>query len=79
MSITEYDQRGNLGEGLSGVICDTKVQVKLKNKLYKTVIRPTMIYGSECWALHKTEQQRMHTTEMKMLRWIQGKTREDHP
>ena len=51
--------------------------MKLKNKLYKSVIRPTLIYGSECWALHKAEQQKMHTTEMKMLRWIQGKTRKD--
>ena len=34
-------------------------------------------YGSKCWALHRAEQQRMHTTEMKMLRWIQGKTRKD--
>ena len=24
----------------------------MKNKLYKTVTRPTLIYGSECWALH---------------------------
>ena len=63
----------NSWRGLSGVICDKKVPVKLKNKLYKTVIRPTC----ECWALHRAEQQRMHTTEMKMLRWIQGKTRKD--
>ncbi len=26
---------------------------------------------------HRSEQQRMHTTEMKMLRWIQGKIRKD--
>ena len=62
----------NSWRGLSGVICDKKVPVKLNNKLYKTVIRPTLIYGSECWALHKAEQQRM-----KMLRWIEGKTRKD--
>ena len=67
----------NYWRGLSGVICDKKVPVKLKNKLYKTVIRPTLIYDSECWALHRAEQQMMHTTEMKMLRWIQGKTRKD--
>ena len=67
----------NSWRGLSVVICDQKVPVKLKNKLYKTVIRSTLIYGSECWALHRTEQQRMHTTEMKMLRWIQGKSRKD--
>ena len=41
------------------------------------MIRPTLIYGSECWALYKAEQQRMHTTQMKLLRWIQGKTRKD--
>ena len=67
----------NSWRGISGVICDKKVPVKPKNKLYKTVIKPTLIYGSECWALHKAEQQRMHTTEMKMLRWIHIKTRKD--
>ena len=41
--------------------------MKLKNKLYKTVVRPAMVYGSECWALRKQEEQRLHTTEMKML------------
>ena len=49
----------------------------LKSKQYKTVVRPAMVYGSECWALCKQEEQRLHTTEMKMLRWSQGKTRKD--
>ena len=57
---------------LSGVIYDKKVPMKLKSKLYKTVVRPAMVYGSECWALRKQEEQRLHTTEMKMLRL--GKT-----
>ena len=51
--------------------------MKLKSKLYKTVVRPAMVYGSECWALRKQEEQRLHTTEMKMLRWSQGRTRKD--
>ena len=54
----------NSWRGLSGVICDKKVPVKLKNTLYTNVIRPTLIYGSESWVLHKAEQQRMHTTDM---------------
>ena len=58
---------------LSGDIYDKKV----KSKLYKTVVRRAMVYGSECWALRKQEEQRLHTTEMKMLRWSQGKTRKD--
>ena len=33
----------NSWRGLSGVICAKKVPVKLKNKLYKTAIRPTSI------------------------------------
>ena len=51
--------------------------MKLKSKLYKTVFRPAMVYGSEYWALRKQEEQRLHTTEMKMLRWSQGKVRKD--
>ena len=62
---------------LSGVIYDKKVPVKLKRKLYKTVVRPAMVYGSECWALRKQEEQRLHNNEIKMLRPSQGKTRKD--
>ena len=62
---------------LSGVTYDKKVPMKLKSKLYKTVVRPAMVYESECWALRKQEEQRLHTTEIKMPRWSQGKTRKD--
>ena len=51
--------------------------MKLQSTLYRTVARPAMVYGSECWSLRKPEEQRLHTTEMKMLRWSQGKTRKD--
>ena len=33
---------------MSGVICDKKVPEALKNKIYKTAIRPAMTYGGEC-------------------------------
>ena len=39
------------GGDLFGVIYDKKVHMKLKSKLYKTVVRPAMVYASECWAL----------------------------
>ena len=51
---------------------------KLKDKVYKMVIKPTMTYGAECWAVRKKDESRLHVTEMRMLRWIRGKTRKDH-
>ena len=46
--------------------------------VYKTVIKPTMTYGAECWAVRKKDENRLHVAEMRMLRWIRGKTRKDH-
>ena len=46
---------------MSAVICDKKVPEVLKNKIYKTAIRPAMTYGGECWAVRKCEQNLMNT------------------
>ena len=62
----------------TGVICDKKVPVKLKVKIYQTVIKPTMLYGAECWAMRKKEEYLLNKTEMRMLRWIQGISLKDH-
>ena len=48
------------------------------NKVYTTAIKPAMVYGAECWAVSKKEERKLHTTEMRMLRWARGKTRLDH-
>ena len=37
----------------SGVLCDGKMPIKLKGKFYRTVIRPAMLYSSECWAIKR--------------------------
>ena len=60
------------------MLCDKKVPIKLKDKVYKTVIKPTMTYGAECWADRKKDENRLHVAEMRMLRWISGKTRKDN-
>jgi hypothetical protein len=61
----------------SGVPCDKKVPNKLKGKFYKTVIKPAMMYGAECWAKKGQHVQKMSVAEMRMLRWICGHTRKD--
>jgi hypothetical protein len=33
----------------SGVLCDPRVPLKLKDKFYRTAIRPVMLYEAECW------------------------------
>jgi hypothetical protein len=32
----------------SGVLCGPRVPLKVKDKFYRTAIRPTMLYGAEC-------------------------------
>jgi hypothetical protein len=31
----------------SGVLCDSRVSLKLKGKFYRTAIRPTILYGAD--------------------------------
>ena len=59
------------------MLCDRRVPVKLKAKVYKTVVRPALLYGSETWATNKRDEDRLVVVEMRMLRWMNGLTRED--
>ena len=61
----------------SGVLCDRRMPVKLKGKVYKTVIRPAMLYGAETWATTKRQEKRIEVTEMRMLRWMCGVARKN--
>ena len=60
------------------MMCNRKMPVKLKDKVYKTIIRPAMTYGSEYWAVKKKDENKLNSVEMRMLRWARGKTRLDH-
>ncbi|XP_059282471.1 uncharacterized protein LOC132036212 [Lycium ferocissimum] len=61
----------------SGVLCDKKVPPKLKGKFYNVVVRPTMLYGAECWPVKKSHVQKMKVAKMRMLQGMCGNTRRD--
>ena len=63
---------------LTGVLYDRKIPLRLKAKIYETIIRPALTYGSECWAMKVTNNRKIATTEMRMLRGILGVSRRDH-
>ena len=63
---------------LTGVLYDRKIPLRLKAKIYETIIRPALTYGSEYWAKKATNKRKIATTEMRMLRGILGVPRRDH-
>ncbi|CAG5046622.1 unnamed protein product [Parnassius apollo] len=62
---------------LSGILCDSRMPIKIKGNVYKSAVRPALPYGSECWPMRKTDEQKLHVTEKKMLRWSGGVSRTD--
>ena len=63
---------------VSRVMCDKKMSIKLKYKIYKTIVKTAMIYWSECWAVTKNDTKKLHITGMRMVRWARGKTKKDN-
>jgi len=47
---------------------------KTKERLYHTVIRPVVVYGSECWVLTENIKQKLLVFERRLLRRIFGST-----
>ena len=45
------------------------MSVELKDKVFKTIIRPVMAYCAECWAFKMEDERKLHSDEMRMLRW----------
>ena len=37
----------------TGLMCDRNIPTQLKDKVYKTAIKPVMVYGAERWAVRK--------------------------
>ncbi|MCJ8732712.1 hypothetical protein PDJAM_G00214370 [Pangasius djambal] len=59
---------------VSGVLCDRKISARIKRKVYKTVVRPAMLYGLETVSLRKRQESELEVAELKMLRFSLGVT-----
>ena len=43
--------------------------LRVKGKVYKTVVRPAMMYGAETWAVKKAQEKKLDVAEMRMDEW----------
>ncbi|KAK3521299.1 hypothetical protein QTP70_003148 [Hemibagrus guttatus] len=53
---------------VSGVLCDRKISARIKGKVYRTVVRPAMLYGLETVSLRKRQESELEVAELKMVR-----------
>ncbi|KAK3513892.1 hypothetical protein QTP70_032857 [Hemibagrus guttatus] len=60
-----------------GVLCERKISVRIKGKVYRTVVRAAMLYGLETVSLRKRQESELEVAELKMLRFSLGVTRLD--
>ena len=54
---------------VSGVLCDRKLSAKVKDKMYKSVVRPAMLYGMETVAVKERQMGKMEVAKLKTVRW----------
>ncbi|KAK3549760.1 hypothetical protein QTP86_007759 [Hemibagrus guttatus] len=47
---------------VSGVLCDRKMSARIKGKVYRTVVRPAMLYGLETVSLRKRQESELEYT-----------------
>ena len=44
---------------VSGILCDLRISLRVKGKVYKTVVRPAMMYRAETWAVKKAQEKKL--------------------
>ena len=54
-----------------------KNKFESQGEVYKTVVRPTMMYGAETWAWKNAHEKKLDVAEMRMLRWMSAVTKTD--
>jgi len=73
--ITRYNKTMGI---INNIIKPSLVQKHTRIRLYKTLARPVLCYGSEAWTLRKKDESRITANEMKFMRYTAGYTKWDH-
>ena len=64
----EIQSRINLGKmaisTLNGILWDKQITAETKTKIFKTIVRSIMTYGSEVWTSNKYTRTKLMTAEM---------------
>ena len=47
-------------------MCACKVNIKLNGKFYKIATRPTMLYGTKCWAVKNQHIYKIRVVEIRV-------------
>ncbi|PSN47322.1 hypothetical protein C0J52_04429 [Blattella germanica] len=64
--------------GLQNQLRSHHISLNTKKKLYKTLIRPVLLYGSETWAVGNTDRSRLEVFERaRRVRWLGHILRKD--
>ena len=51
---------------ISVIRCDRRISLRVMGKVYKTVVRPAMMYGADTWAVKKVQEKKLDVAEMRM-------------
>src|SRR6266576_4746657 len=62
---------------INRVLNVNKIWREMRMKVYNTLAIPMLTYGSEVWALRKTDKRRIEATEMRVMRRTAGVTLRD--
>ena len=58
--------------GLKHLFRSQFLNLRTKLNLYKTLLKPVLTYGSECWSLNRRNEEQLQVFERRILRKIFG-------
>ena len=62
---------------VQNLLSSSLLSKKLKNKIYRTIILPVVLYGSQTWSLTLREERRLRVFENRVLRGVFGPKRDE--